>query len=85
MALNDVYIPNVITPNNDGKNDVFVIDDKLIYSELKMYNRWGRNIYESKKYSNNWDGSEVAAGVYYYSIIDECNQNEYKGWLQLIK
>lgn len=64
----DIIIPNVYTPNDDGVNDFFVIDgiDLLKNCELKIYNRWGRKVYESDSYKNDWDGKGFAEGTYYY-------------------
>ena len=64
----DIIIPNVFTPNGDGTNDFFVIDgiELLKNCELKIYNRWGRKVYESEDYKNDWDGKGFAEGTYYY-------------------
>lgn len=64
----DIIIPNVFTPNGDGTNDNFVIDgiELLENCELKIYNRWGRKVYESENYKNDWDGKGFAEGTYYY-------------------
>lgn len=64
----DIIIPNVFTPNQDGTNDFFVIDgiDLLENCVLKIYNRWGRLVYKSENYKNDWDGKGFAEGTYYY-------------------
>ena len=52
------YIPNAITPNGDGLNDVFNVVG-LGYADmynLKIYNRWGELLFESNKISEGWDG-----------------------------
>ncbi len=64
---------NVITPNGDGQNDIFKVDgiEDFPNSNLKVYNRWGKKIYESDDYNGNnnaWDGGKEAAGVYYYVL-----------------
>jgi len=60
-----VYAPNVFTPNGDGSNDFFTIfsDDgvKQILS-LKIFNRWGGQIYQANDIHTNdepagWDGT----------------------------
>ncbi len=64
----DIIIPNVFTPNKDGTNDLFVIDgiELLDNCQLKIYNRWGRVVYKSDNYKNDWDGKDSAEGTYYY-------------------
>lgn len=50
----------IITPNDDGKNDYFII--KCIYSvdnHLSIYNRFGGLVYETDNYQNNWTGVDV--------------------------
>jgi gliding motility-associated-like protein len=83
VYLTDIFVPNIITPNGDEKNDVFeIITDAPV--ELKIFNRWGKVIYKEKDYNNNWNGNDVPAGTYFYEIkLDDdafC-----KGWLQVLK
>jgi gliding motility-associated-like protein len=63
----NILIPNVVTPNGDGVNDMFVIRNLLLYSyrQLVVYNRWGSEVYRSDQYNNNWDGMNVPDGVYF--------------------
>jgi gliding motility-associated-like protein len=70
VIVDELDIPNVITPNGDGYNDKFVIDniDKLVSSQLIIYNRWGKKVYESNNYQNDWDGDNLSDGVYYYVL-----------------
>jgi gliding motility-associated-like protein len=60
ITVFDLFIPNVITPNGDGKNDFFVInaliDQTIRPVELIVMNRWGVVEYRNTDYSNNWDG-----------------------------
>ncbi|WP_343671805.1 gliding motility-associated C-terminal domain-containing protein [Chitinophaga sp.] len=82
------FIPNVITPNGDGKNDQFVIKGLDLYpgSRLEIYNRWGNQVYRSDNYSNNWKGEGLSAGIYYYVLrINMAGGPQlYKGYLELI-
>ncbi len=71
QIVNDsLTFPNVITPNGDGINDKLVIKglDGGAYPNSKMviFNRWGKIVYESNNYQNDFDGNGLAAGVYYY-------------------
>ncbi|HZY35893.1 MAG TPA: gliding motility-associated C-terminal domain-containing protein [Mucilaginibacter sp.] len=84
----DMVIPNIITPNGDGKNDVFKIKGLEGYpgSQLLIFNRWGNEVYKSDNYLNNWDGSGLAEGTYYY-ILNRKEQSgnitTFKGWVFL--
>lgn len=79
-------IPNLITVNNDGKNDFFEIET-LVSRPLHvvLYNSWGGVVYEEIDYKNDWNGKELGAGIYFYSIRDSFSNEIHKGWLQIIK
>lgn len=85
----DIFIPNVITPNGDGKNDYFVVLglNKYPYSDLSIFNRWDNLVYHSADYANNWDGKGLAAGTYYYvlKIKTLTGVQVKKGWISLIR
>lgn len=70
VIIDKIVVPNVITPNGDGNNDFFVIEniDKLESSNLLIYNRWGKKVYESTNYKNDWNGNGAADGIYFYVI-----------------
>ena len=76
-------IPNIFTPNNDGKNDVFKITGLEGYpgSQLIVFNRWGNEVYKADNYLNNWDGSNLAEGTYYYIL----NRREHTGSITTFK
>lgn len=83
-----LFIPNVITPNGDGENDVFVIRGLEAYDngELMVMTRWGTEVYRSVDYDNTWGGSGLSSGTYYYILKLFKGQEETikKGWI-LIK
>lgn len=83
--INDLFIPNTFTPNGDGKNETFVLDDRLAEVHLKVFDRWGKLVYENQKYMNRWDGDELTTGTYYYRISSSCLPQPIKGWLKLIR
>ena len=66
------FIPNVISPNADGKNDFFRVEglDFFDDSTLEVYNRWGGLVYESLDYNNNWSPNEdeLSDGTYYFIL-----------------
>jgi gliding motility-associated-like protein len=79
-------IPNIITPNRDGKNDTFVLKGiKVDAIDIQIYNRWGKSIYMSSGYDNAWAADGNNGGIYYYHIKSRQTQKEYKGWVEVIK
>ncbi len=70
ILIIDITIPNVFTPNGDGLNDYFVIDgiEQISGTHLVVFNRWGKKVFESHDYQNDWGGEGQADGVYYYVI-----------------
>ncbi|MGF1637116.1 MAG: gliding motility-associated C-terminal domain-containing protein [Cyclobacteriaceae bacterium] len=84
--VNDLWIPNVITPNGDGLNDSFVIRglEKGQWS-LMVYNKWGKTVYHNTDYRNNWSGEKLHSGVYFYLLKHRvCSTLQYKGTLTII-
>jgi gliding motility-associated-like protein len=70
-----IDVPNAITPNDDGKNDVLIIDniEKFPQAELTIFNRWGDVLYIGKNYRNTWNGTNqkgdpLPEGTYYYIL-----------------
>lgn len=78
-----VTIPNIFTPNNDGKNDTFQVFG-LAFDDFRMeiYDRWGLKMFETTNPTNGWNGgldnarsSAAPDGTYYYVIDlkDRCS------------
>lgn len=59
MLGGDVVIYNLVTPNGDGKNDYFIIENIHRYpnNKVEIFNRWGTRVYEAKGYDPQGDGS----------------------------
>lgn len=78
-------IPNAISPNGDGKNDVWKLEF-INYvnpeAQVIVFNRWGQTLYESTGYSEPWDGTfegePVPEGTYFY-IIKISDEEIYEG------
>ena len=84
LSSSEQVIPNVFTPNNDSYNEHFELNDHMIGSDLKVFNRNGTLVYHSEKYENNWNGSDLSSGVYYYSIENVCKE-PFNGWVQILR
>jgi gliding motility-associated-like protein len=75
-----IEIPQLFTPNGDGKNDVFVIRGLEQYTQnrIMIYNRWGNLVYEADGYLSDWNGTSnvktalgdniLPVGTYYYIL-----------------
>jgi gliding motility-associated-like protein len=78
----NITISKVVTVNNDAVNDTFEVSDVQSCGfsvDLKIFNRWGKIVYESSNYQNNWSGrndssgltmgtSKLPTGTYYYLV-----------------
>lgn len=62
----EVFIPNIFTPNNDGKNDVYNPQFPATSAyELRVVNRWGVQVFETTDVKKAWDGKNCSDGVYF--------------------
>lgn len=82
-------MPNVFTPNNDPLNTAFVPMqfENIIYAELKVFNRWGMEVFCTNDLQTGWNGAAAAPGVYYWTVHYEGRNGkngERKGWVSLI-
>jgi len=73
-AGNQVFIPNMFSPNGDGVNDVFMVYGNTIAAvEMHIYNAWGQEVFVSKDQRQGWNGTmsgkQQPAGVYVYIVI----------------
>ncbi|MGB4848438.1 MAG: gliding motility-associated C-terminal domain-containing protein, partial [Saprospiraceae bacterium] len=72
----DIYIPNVFSPNGDGNNDVFSIfigtDINVLSIDGSIFDRWGNMVFNSTIFPFAWDGhikqDRMMPGVYVYSM-----------------
>lgn len=84
-------LPDIITPNGDGKNDVFYI--KNITSkvnsnnELVIFDRWGNTVFSEVSYQNDWAGNGLSPGTYFYvlKINTGGKQQLIKGYITLMR
>lgn len=81
----DIIIPNVFTPNNDGQNDFWVIDGiRSIPNTVRVFNRWGNVVFEANNYQNNWRGTGLPDGTYFYEVKVERRNEVFTGHLTIL-
>jgi gliding motility-associated-like protein len=78
-------VPNVFTPNGDGKNETFQLPDKLLGSHLTVLNRWGKVVFEAVDYQNGWRGEDLPGGIYYYQLKIACIPSPIRGIIHLLR
>lgn len=83
-----LIIPNVLTPDGDGTNDLFTIqyNGKETF-DLSIVDRWGALVFKSNTPANAWNGKvgnlPASEGVYYYTL--KVGAEVYHGFLTLVK
>lgn len=88
---NCLNIPTSFTPNDDGKNDTWILRNIGMYPDciVQIYNRWGNLIFESKGYSEPWDGTykdrPVPPETYYYVIVLSPGSEGLTGTVTIVK
>jgi gliding motility-associated-like protein len=86
-----VKATNILSPNNDGYNDKWKIDNIDFYpnNEVKIFDKAGRLIYSKKGYDNSWDGTfngtALAEGTYYYIIDFGTNRRAFRGFITIVR
>lgn len=89
-----VFIPNVFSPNGDGKNDLFNVrvGKDIIGIDMTIFDRWGQEIYHTNNLNAGWDGTNdgksADIGVYQYivKVRYRDNTNEiFKGDVTLLR
>jgi gliding motility-associated-like protein len=84
-------ISNLFTPNEDGINDAWYIEDIQYYpgNEVFIYNIYGNKVFEAKDYMNDWkgtyNGSDLPDGTYYYILKFDDDQKPLKGSIDILR
>jgi len=89
-TIDTLIINNFLSPNGDFSNDTWTVNKASLISgcPVAIYNRWGKIVWESTSYVNDWDGTNKSGeplpeGTYFYLI--KCAQEEYKGSILLMR
>ncbi|MEL6606192.1 MAG: PKD domain-containing protein [Cyanobacteria bacterium J06614_10] len=85
----ELAIPNLLTPNDDGVNDRFIVQYTGSESyNLEIFDRWGRSFFQSDAPQDAWEGTDQAGasareGVYFYSL--KIGEKLYNGSFTLMR
>ncbi|UPL48613.1 DUF7948 domain-containing protein [Hymenobacter sublimis] len=80
VIVGDVFVPNIITPNHDTKNETFIPRFSCRPATLRVFSRWGTKLYETDNYRNDWRADNLPDGTYYYHLKD-ADGRSVKGWV----
>ncbi|MEM6964842.1 MAG: gliding motility-associated C-terminal domain-containing protein, partial [Bacteroidota bacterium] len=88
----ECWIPNVIAPNGNGKNDALIIPctENFPNNELMIFNRWGDKVFGTTSYANDWEGTfkgkDLPAGTYYYIFkLDTDDNDPIQGFFTIVR
>lgn len=89
----ELTVNDIVSPNNDGINDTWTIININLFPDttVKVFNRWGNEVFSSRNYNNDWAGTNgnsgglLPSGSYYYQIDESGEGNKIiTGWLYLV-
>jgi gliding motility-associated-like protein len=78
-----LFVPNIFTPNGDNSNETFFIRNLPANCKLVVTNRWGKQVFSSDNYQNDWTGDDASDGVYYYQLV--VDGERYTGWVEIMR
>ena len=95
-GISNIFIPNVLTANDDQANDLWKIQASCIDKmECQILNRWGNKIFEFDNLDSGWngktsDGFQVEEGVYFYKVTfyyfgDDKEEGVFHGHITVIR
>jgi hypothetical protein len=83
---NPLFIPNLVTADQNGKNDNFeILGIGSDCWQLNIYNIWNSLVYRNDNYKNNFNGEKLPEGVYYFHLQNHPTDRRFKGWIHIIK
>lgn len=86
-VVEPLNIPNGISPNGDGSNDRWIIENIELFPEhtIKVFNQWGNKVFEATNYQNDWSGDQLPDATYFYVITLGGNIPDAKGYLMILR
>ncbi|MEM8567599.1 MAG: gliding motility-associated C-terminal domain-containing protein, partial [Bacteroidota bacterium] len=88
QAVSEFQVYNAVSPNNDGRNDWWIIEGLTSPNNIRIFNRWGDEVKELNNYVGssgvpNNELDDLIAGTYFYQI--ESPQGSFNGYLTIKK
>ncbi len=87
-----IKFPDGVTPNGDGINDTWIIDNIELFSDavVEIYNRWGQMLWQSAEgypipWDGRYDGNDLPVGTYYYVIRSENFEQPFTGPITIVR
>ena len=83
------FVPNLLTADGNEVNDKFEISTfcPVKSFRLRLYNRWGKEVFASENSAENWDSKSVGNGAYFYAIdlaYENGTTEALRGWLKVV-
>lgn len=88
-----IVIPQFISPNGDNANELWFFQNTAQYPDIhvKVFNRWGNEVYEARPYNNDWNGhlkgtnpNPLPAGTYFYIVdTNKKSQDPVQGYIEI--
>ena len=89
FSPDDILLSNIVTPNNDGKNDTFLIpafgSENCLgnFRQVTVVNRWGEVLYKNSNRDFQWAPGDASVGTYFFKV--EFEKQKFQGWISVIR
>ncbi len=90
-AMGSLAATNILTPNGDGKNDLWEVKDIQLYPQntVNVFDQGGKTVFAKHGYNNDWDGTyngkPLPQGTYYYVVDLGPNLRKFKGFISILR
>jgi gliding motility-associated-like protein len=90
-VIEDFTVPRILSPNGDKTNDLWQIENLAYFPnhEIKVWNRWGQEVFSATNYQNDWDGTQggnpLPEGAYYFLITAANGEKKVSGALNIAR
>jgi hypothetical protein len=83
---NPLFIPNLLTANGDNQNDAFFVKGiKSGIWNFQVFNRWGKEIFQTGNYQLDWKAENQTPGVYFFKLSNPPGDRVFTGWVTVFK
>jgi gliding motility-associated-like protein len=89
----EIFVPNIFSPNGDGKNEqLFIYGNYIASVDMQIFNQWGQRLATLTGTDQGWDGkykgNAQPVGVYFYvlkAVLKDGRNVRTKGSVTLIR